>query len=229
MRVLESGETSSDNMVRPVSRRAFAPAAKALARTDERAALYTSPGPSPLERINFDLPVVYVVSGQNIICAPKTRQELYKILDERRAYVAKQYRESEISHEVYAESLNFLNALEKEFRALLTGFEGYSIYAIAFKYNTPNTDKHNLDPSMHQDFRHPARNTIILTRTVYGPSTVYENRKDKIQGSVRPPDGSLCAHTGDGIKHRSPLRCEYQNKPRFTIVIGLQSAIPTTR
>ncbi len=205
----------------------FAREAKKLARIPFcENAVYTDIGPSAFHNTNFDRALLTL--GDSILTFqydPVPTEELFITIDKKRTEALNFLVERMISRETYDHCLNFLNALEREVRTMLKGFEGYRAVALAVRAHNPESNNNNLASDTHTDPRIRKRNTLYLTRTVVGGSTVYaEGLHD-----YAPAHGMLCAHAGEGARHRSVTAKESERQARLTIVLGLASDFVTER
>jgi hypothetical protein len=227
MHVLGYRESSPKKKLRFVRREHFAQEAKKLARTPYSThAVYTDSGPSAFHNTNFDRALLTL--GDSILKFEYDSVpigEFFKAIENKRVEALNFLVKRMISREIYDHCLDFLNSLEREVRSMLKGFEGYRAVALAVRAHNPESRNSNLANYTHTDPRIKRRNTLYLTRTVVGGSTVYtEDGKE-----YAPANGMLCAHAGDGASHRSVSHIESDRQVRLTIVLGLASDFVTNR
>ena len=223
-------ESSSNGVLHYVRPKDFARIAKALSRQrpiSERA-IYTDPGPSPLnswrplqhasfsvlEYIGEFVPLTFNGGGESMA-------SMYERIERRRDGLRVRLGQKTFTHDQFSAHMSTLNAFEKELRSTLKDFKGYRVFGATIRYYDPASSKSNFAAATHRDLRGEHRNTIVLTRTVYGTSTVYSN------GELSAPNGSLSAHLSEGAWHRSPGGIESDYRPRLTIVIVLNSEFVT--
>lgn len=225
MHILGYRESSPKRKLRFVRKEKFIAEAKKLTRTPYcKEAVYTDIGPSNFHSMNFDTALQTL--GDSILIFkydPVPISDIYDGIEKKRSEAADFLQKRLISKITYDQCLDYLNALEREVRTMLKGFEGYRAVALAVRAYSPQKNNNNLASYSHTDPRIKKRNTLYLTRTVFGGSTVYSEGNDE----YAPAHGMLCAHAGDGVQHRSVNVVESGNQPRLTIILALASDFVT--
>lgn len=213
-------ESSRDRKVRYVPRSRFARAAMVLHGSESKdRAVYTE---APHLRLAFaDVsPEVLQILGSLAVVSPIKLDELGHAFASKREKLNNHTKFFDVKHEDLHRAHDLLNMIEAATYEMVQGFHGYDVFFLGLRSNYEGGTNEGTS-HMHRDSSRNGKDTIILTGTFWGASTVYQSKGDT---DIHLPPQSLCAHIGSEknnvIVHRSP-HCHKTKDRRVCLVVGL--------
>ncbi len=218
-RVQERG-SSRGNKIRYVPRGNFAQAAMGLYSSENKCrAVYTEAPQSRLAFANVS-PEVIEILGSLTVVFPFKASELSNAFATKREQLHNHFKFFDTKHEDLHSALDLLNTIEAAAHEMVKGFYGYDVFFLGLRANYEGGEREGTS-NMHQDSSKNNKDTIILTSTFWGESTVYQSKDEE---DIHLPPQSLCAHIGSNNKnvivHRSPHYHKSRDR-RICLVVGL--------
>lgn len=212
--------SSRGNKVRYVPRSNFARAAMGLYSSENKnRAVYTE---APQLRLAFAnvSPEALMTLGPLTVVFPFRTSELSRAFATKREQLYNHLKFFDGKHEDIHSALDLLNTVEAAAHEMVKGFYGYDVYFLGLRTNYEGGTCEGTS-NMHQDSSKNNKDTIILTSTFWGESTVYQSKDER---DIHLPPQSLCAHIGSNSKnvivHRSPHYHKTRDR-RVCLVVGL--------